>query len=253
MFARSLYKGQLLLRVTRDFYKKYHQMVLPVSETIQFIDFWLVIIIINDTLTITGTVMKIILDSSQLTDVHDFTACSFFLGTGSLLVWVGILRYLAYFKSYNIVMVTLKRAAPNVLRFLACAMLIFCGFCCCGWVVLGPHHLKFRTLSRTAECLFSLMNGDDMFATFFITDVANHSLIWYFSRVYIYVYNCLFIYVIVSLFISIILDAYESVRDFYAEQQGNKEHGKGIIEVSLCCDGSNIISVFVYPDIHGTS
>ncbi|KAH9521899.1 Mucolipin-2 [Dermatophagoides farinae] len=37
----------------------------------------------------------------------------------------------------------------------------------CGWVVLGPHHLKFRTLSSTLECLFSLINGDDMFATFF--------------------------------------------------------------------------------------
>ncbi|KAH9516372.1 Mucolipin-2, variant 3 [Dermatophagoides farinae] len=71
--------------------------------------------------------------------------CSLFLGIGNLLVWFPLLRYFAYFQSYNILLL---------------------GFCFCGWVVLGPHHLKFRTLSSTLECLFSLMNGDDMFATF---------------------------------------------------------------------------------------
>ncbi|KAH9502148.1 Mucolipin-2 [Dermatophagoides farinae] len=77
-------------------------------------------------------------------------SCSLFLGIGNLLVWFPLLRYFAYFQSYNILLL---------------------GFCFCGWVVLGPHHLKFRTLSSTLECLFSLINGDDMFATFFSTDV----------------------------------------------------------------------------------
>ena len=30
----------------------------------------------------------------------------------------------------------------------------------------GPYHFKFETLMSTSECLFSLINGDDMFATF---------------------------------------------------------------------------------------
>ncbi|XP_075584657.1 LOW QUALITY PROTEIN: mucolipin-3-like [Dermatophagoides farinae] len=93
-------------------------------------------------------------------------SCSLFLGICNLLVWFPLLRYFAYFQSYNILLLTLKKSFPNVLRFCLCAFLVYGGFCFCGWVVLGPHHLKFRTLSSTLECLFSLINGDDMFATF---------------------------------------------------------------------------------------
>ena len=47
-------------------------------------------------------------------DLWDF--CSVFLGCGNLLVWVGMLRYLGFFKDYNILIITLKRALPNCLR-----------------------------------------------------------------------------------------------------------------------------------------
>lgn len=66
------------------------------------------------------------------------------------------------------------------------------------------------------------MNGDDMFATFFMTDVPKNTIIWWFSRFYLYLFICLFIYVIVSLAISIILDAYESVSSFYKNKQDHK-------------------------------
>jgi hypothetical protein len=35
-----------------------------------------------------------------------------------------------------------------------------------GWLILGPYHFKFGSIMSTSECLFSLINGDDMFATF---------------------------------------------------------------------------------------
>ena len=35
-----------------------------------------------------------------------------------------------------------------------------------GWLILGPYHIKFGSIMSTSECLFSLINGDDMFATF---------------------------------------------------------------------------------------
>lgn len=73
------------------------------------------------------------------------------------------------------------------------------------------------------------MNGDDMFATFFITNVPKNTIIWWFSRIYLYFFICLFIYVIVSLCISIILDAYEAISEFYK----NKEPPKSMLKVCL--------------------
>ncbi|KZR99503.1 putative Mucolipin-3, partial [Daphnia magna] len=44
--------------------------------------------------------------------------------------------------------------------------LIYAEFKFCGWLIFGPYHFKFQTISSTSECMFSLVNGDDMFATF---------------------------------------------------------------------------------------
>ena len=37
-------------------------------------------------------------------------------------------RYLGFFQPYNVLILTLKGAAPNILRFIACASLIFTGY-----------------------------------------------------------------------------------------------------------------------------
>lgn len=61
------------------------------------------------------------------------------------------------------------------------------------------------------ECLYSLINGDDMFATFSSTS-GKDPVVWWFSRIYLYSFISLFIYVILSLFIAIIMDAYETIK-----------------------------------------
>jgi hypothetical protein len=71
--------------------------------------------------------------------------------------------------------------------------------------------LQFRSLSSTSECLFALINGDDMFATFSI--MSNKStMLWWYCRIYLYSFIALFIYVVLSLFISLIMDAYETIK-----------------------------------------
>ncbi|NWR40558.1 MCLN1 protein, partial [Tachuris rubrigastra] len=61
----------------------------------------------------------------------------------------------------QILIVTLRVALPNVIRFCCCVAVIYLGYCFCGWIVLGPYHVKFRSLSMVSECLFSLINGDE--------------------------------------------------------------------------------------------
>ena len=36
----------------------------------------------------------------------------------------------------------LKKAFPNMIRFLVGALMLYVGFMFCGWVVLGPYHIK---------------------------------------------------------------------------------------------------------------
>lgn len=74
-----------------------------------------------------------------------------------------------------------------------------------------PRLLQFEQLSRVAECLFSLLNGDDMFATFAQLKDRN-TLVFFFSRAYLYSFISLFIYMVLSLFIALITDSYETVK-----------------------------------------
>jgi len=70
---------------------------------------------------------------------------------------------------------------------------------------------QFRSLSTASECLFSLMNGDDIFTTFAaMVDV--NPVMWWYSRAYLYIFVSLFIYVILSVFIAVIMDTYENLK-----------------------------------------
>ena len=111
-------------------------------------------------------------------------------------------------------MLTVREAIPNILRFTCCLSIMYLGFVFCGWVVLGPYQFKFSTLSSTSECLFSLINGDDMFATYSMVS-AKDGMIWGFSRLYLYLFIIIFIYVVLSLFIAIIMDSFEVVKEHY--------------------------------------
>lgn len=70
---------------------------------------------------------------------------------------------------------------------------------------------QFRTLDKVTECLFSLINGDDMYATFLRMRDKSY-MVWLFSRLYLYSFISLFIYMVLSLFIALITDTYETIK-----------------------------------------
>lgn len=211
---RSMYRANKLRRQTVEFIKYNLGKDLNLQDQMYFIDFWMVMIIVNDIMIIIGSVIKLMLEKRVFESIH-FSSCSFFLGIGNLLVWMGLLRYLGFFRKYNVLILTIRKALPNILRFMLCTILLYGGFCLCGWLILGPYHIKFTQLSTTSECLFSLLNGDDMFATFEALDPKAPRSIWWFSRLYLYIFISLFIYIILSLAISIIMDAYDTIKNYY--------------------------------------
>lgn len=123
-------------------------------------------------------VLNIILFLMQSLTSYDI--CSILLGTSTMLVWLGVIRYLSFFQKYNVrifwdlhalgiylcyylvvlnafgksnehlcldlvfqlLILTLRVALPNVIRFCCCAAMIYLGYCFCGWIVLGPYHAK---------------------------------------------------------------------------------------------------------------
>ena len=70
---------------------------------------------------------------------------------------------------------------------------------------------QFRDLWTVSECMFSLINGDDMFMTFAEMSQKSYA-VWIFSKIYLYTFISLFIYVVLSLFIGIISDTYERIK-----------------------------------------
>lgn len=208
--SRALWRAHQLKNITVSFFKDHFKKDLNVEDRMEFVNFWYIMIIVNDVLIIIGSLVKELIERKEFTS-DQWDVCSLFLGTGNILVWFGVLRYFSFLKAYNIVILTLKHATPQLAKFLLCAILIFLGFVFCGWSILGPYHLKFRTLSSTAECLFSLINGDDMFATYAILSTKS-KMIWFFSRLYLYSFISLFIYVILNLFITVINGVYEAIK-----------------------------------------
>uniref|UniRef100_A0A1B6DMH1 Uncharacterized protein n=1 Tax=Clastoptera arizonana TaxID=38151 RepID=A0A1B6DMH1_9HEMI len=213
--SRAIYKAQQLKMETVKFFREAYNKELSVEGRFEFWNLWYIMIIINDVFLMIGSAMKEEIERKRFTG-DQWNTCSLFLGTGNLLVWFGVLRYLGFFKTYNVVILTLKKAFPKVARFLLCAILIYAGFTFCGWLVLGPYHMKFRSLASTSECLFALINGDDMYATFSMMSFKS-SMLWWYSRIYLYSFISLYIYVVLSLFISVIMDAYETIKLYYKE------------------------------------
>ncbi|XP_048871702.1 mucolipin-1a isoform X2 [Brienomyrus brachyistius] len=206
--SRSIIRGILLQQEFVHFFKVNLGRSVCWSDRMEFINGWYILLIISDVLTITGSIMKIGIDAKT---ISAYDVCGILLGTSTLLVWVGVIRYLTFFQKYNILIVTLRAAFPNVIRFCCCVAVIYLGYCFCGWIVLGPYHVKFRSLSMVSECLFSLINGDDMFVTF--AEMQDSStLVWVFSQVYLYTFISLFIYMVLSLFIALITGAYETIK-----------------------------------------
>ncbi|XP_029004691.1 mucolipin-2 [Betta splendens] len=200
---------RLLQRFSRFLHENYNRKVCEDDQR-EFLNGWYLLVIVSDLLAIIGSILKMEIQAKSLTS---YDVCSIFLGTSTLMVWVGVIRYLGYFQKYNVLILTMKAAFPKVLRFCCCAGMIYLGYTFCGWIVLGPYHEKFEGLSRVAECLFSLLNGDDMFTTFAQLKDTN-TLVWLFSRAYLYSFISLFIYMVLSLFIALITDAYETIKNY---------------------------------------
>lgn len=121
--ARSIWRACRLLKRTEKVLKSYGR-ALNLEGRIDFIDPWLVIIIINDLMVASATIIISSYDD-KLLETNNYTICSLLIGVGNFLSWSGLLRYLSFFEKYNLLIVTLRKSFANVLRFMLCTTLIY--------------------------------------------------------------------------------------------------------------------------------
>ena len=114
---RALLRAQLLKHETMIFLSRHYDWVLTVQERCEFLNLWYVMICTNDCLIIMGSVIKQLIESRSIVgDMWDM--CSLMLGTGNCLVWFGILRYLGFFKTYNVLILTMKVTLDDVIMII---------------------------------------------------------------------------------------------------------------------------------------
>ena len=98
------------------------------ADRLEFINGWYILLIVSDIFTITGSIIKIGIESkvwstgtaaaltglglglglgsdllvSSRQTMSSYDLCGILLGTSTLLVWVGVIRYLTFFQKYNV-------------------------------------------------------------------------------------------------------------------------------------------------------
>ncbi|XP_027527516.1 mucolipin-1-like, partial [Neopelma chrysocephalum] len=97
--ARSIIRGLLLQLEFSRFFHRRHGRSVSVSDRMEFLNGWYILLVVSDVLTVLGTLMKIGIEAKNFSG---YDVCSILLGTSTLLVWVGVIRYLTFFQKYNV-------------------------------------------------------------------------------------------------------------------------------------------------------
>lgn len=121
--VRSLWRAFWLVRCA-GMVLRTRCKTLTLSDKLEFCDGWLILIIVND-LMIASASAIISFYNERLLETSNYTICSLLLGIGNFLSWAGLLRYLSFFRQYNILLLTLKKSFPHVMRFMLCTTLIY--------------------------------------------------------------------------------------------------------------------------------
>ncbi|VDI15860.1 Hypothetical predicted protein [Mytilus galloprovincialis] len=148
--VRSFYFSIKTLQVTTDYFRRRHPVIdgkaveeLSAEGKWEIVKARDILIIISDVCTIAGTGFKMVINSQALSSSSNmYDACGILLGSGCLFVWFGVLHYLSYDSRLNLLFRVMAKASGQVMRFLFCFVILFIGFTLCGWVVLGPYHMK---------------------------------------------------------------------------------------------------------------
>ncbi|XP_060552427.1 mucolipin-3-like [Ruditapes philippinarum] len=253
---------------TKQFMKNHYQTYfgvvdkdetdLPASEYFRFLKFWDIIVIISDILTIFGTRWIVSKTRQSELELELLDSYTVWLGVGCVLAWLSLLRFFKFHNKFHLLFSTLYKAFWDVIAYLICVGVLFVGFWVCGYVVMGPYHVKFQTPEAAAETLFAVVNGDEIYATLAIieSDKSGGDWVWWFSRFYLGAYVAIFTIVVINLLIALFMSAYDSIKTYNNDRPDERELGP--LEEALRrvliedCEGRNLRSS-IYDLMNGST
>lgn len=209
----KLISSCILAQKTSAYFKEKKNKDLSCEGKFEIITERDIIVIISDVLSFCGSVMKIVLNNKNLSSSSfNYDVCGILIGVGCLLVWLTLLHYLAYDPDFNLLFSVIHRSAGKVFRFLLCVGMLYLAFTLCGWVVLGPYHIKFTDISSSFQSLMSLLNGDEVYVTYTAVE-GDKSIVWWFNTIFVTVFVVVFTLITLNILIAIFNSAYETIKN----------------------------------------
>lgn len=102
----------------------------------------------------------------------------------------------------------LKITVPRVSQFLLGVFPLFIGYVLLGMICFGDKSERFGSFAGTLRTLFSVVNGDIIYDTFYDISFAGFP-----GQIYLYVYTLLFTYVVLMTIIAIVEEAFFEAQD----------------------------------------
>ncbi|XP_060083313.1 mucolipin-2-like [Ylistrum balloti] len=185
---------------------------LTLSEQLEIVNAKEFVTLIGDVISFCGFLFYIVLNSRVLRSssaLYDISGL--LLGTGLILSCFGVLHFLSFSPGFHILFDVMGKSILPVLRFLLCAAVLFVAFALCGWIVMGPYHIKFSSIYSTFRCLFGLIAGDEVYVTLAAIG-EDFSFSWWFCAVFITFYSIMFTIVALNILIAIFTASYDSIK-----------------------------------------
>ncbi|XP_069101221.1 mucolipin-2-like isoform X2 [Argopecten irradians] len=210
---RSVFKSFRLCCKTKKYIKAKFGTPLSMSEQLEIVSIKEIITMIGDVIILIGLLIFIVLSSSIVrSSALWYDVCGSLFGIGIIMTCFGALHFLSFNKGFHILFDVMGKSLLPVLRFLGCAVVLFVSFALCGWIVMGPYHIKFSSIYSTFRCLFGLISGDEIYVTLAAID-DEFSFPWWFCAAFITLYTTIFTLVALNILIAIFTTAYESVKN----------------------------------------
>ncbi|HLD77398.1 MAG TPA: ion transporter, partial [archaeon] len=179
----------------------------PWSMLVGFVDGWELFHVISCVLLIAG----VGLNAFDRLEMVDHVPTMMLLAFASAGISLNILKYFEYLKQFYVLLSTLRIAASHVLRYLITALPIFFAYVIMGVLLFSPYSSRFESIIATAVTLFSLINGDEIHATF--ENLISAYPFQILAELYLFSFVALFITSILPVFLFIIEDSYHNAKE----------------------------------------
>jgi len=192
------------------------------GDVMKVLDLWVIVSTLGNLAAVVCSCLKMryyIVSHDHLNGYdaeEEWYAIKLTLGLACAMQWVALLQFLAYFSELYILIRTMSRASPRVMKYMMAVFPIFFGYCFFGIAVFSGYSTRFTTLRDTAITLFAILNGDVVRETFqeLLQNAGSSTGMHLVTYVYMYSFCCWFIYAVLMCFVAIVEEAFFAAREY---------------------------------------